>query len=327
MKGRIFSGKIIIVWVAFLLLLPAVGGAEFPEKPIQALVGWPPGSTNDMVDRAMAQVLQKILEQPVIIQNVPGGGGALVLGRIKTAKPDGYTLFQTGSAMYSRIPHMRAVPYDPLKDFNYLVQHGWFQYVIEVLSDSPWKTFEELIAYAKAYPKKVRYSTPGIGTSQHLMMEYMAMRDNLEWIHVPFLGGTEQLAALLGGHVEVSVAAVGSELEHIRTGRIRVLLLLLPKRVTLLPEVPSVLEKGYDFSVANGPCWAVPAGTPKDIQRKLESALLQATKDPTVVEVMTKWNVIVDSVDSESLTKIVEKDYRIYGELLKKLGIGIYKKE
>jgi tripartite-type tricarboxylate transporter receptor subunit TctC len=325
MKISFCKTAMVMLSAVFILSLPAVGGAEFPERPIQALVGWPAGSLNDMLDRPIAQVVQKILRQPVIIQNVPGGGGALVLGRIKITNPDGYTLFQTGSAMYSRVPHMRSVPYDPLKDFDYLVQHSWFTYVIEVLSDSPWKTFEELIAYGKANPKKLRYTTPGMGTSQHLMMTYIAMRDNLEWIHVPFNSSTEQVAALLGGHVEINVMSAGVELEHIRAGRIRPLLVLLPKRDPLFPETPSVMEKGYDFSVANGPCWAVPAGTPKDIRGKLESALLQATKDPMVVDIMKKWNMTPDSVGSESLTKIVEEDYKMYGELLKKLRIGIYK--
>lgn len=313
--------------LGLLFLAPMASIAEYPEKPIQVLVGWPVGSQNDMTDRAIAQVLQKILKQPVIIQNLPGGGGALVLGRIKTEKPDGYTLFQTGSPMYSRTPHLRAVPYDPLKDFAYLGQHAWFQYVLEVHSDTPWKTYEGLIDYVKKNPKKLRYTTSGVGTSQHLIMEYLAMRENLQWIHVPFTGGTECVTAILGGHVEAYAAAVGNELEHIRAGKLRVLLSLNPKRVPLFPDAPSVLEKGYDFAVMSGGCWTVPAATPKDIQRKLESALIQSFQDPTVTDVLNKWNWGIDPLGSETLTKMVFNDYKVNGELLKKFGLGIYKKE
>ena len=187
----------------------AVGAAEFPEKPIQVLVGWPAGSLNDMVDRAIAQVLQKILKQPVIVQNVPGGGGALVLGRIKTEKPDGYTIFQTGSPMYSRTPHTRNVNYDALKDFAFLAQDSWFQFFLEDRGDAPWKNFDEMIAYVKKNPKKVKYTTSGVGTSQHLMMEYIGMRENLQWIHVPFTGSNECVAALLGGHVDMHSGTLG----------------------------------------------------------------------------------------------------------------------
>jgi len=316
-----------MIWAVFMLSLAGFGWAEFPDKPIQVLVGWPVGSMNDMVDRAITQELQKILKQPVIVQNVPGGGGALVLGRIKTVKPDGYTLFQTGSPMYSRVPHLREVPFDPLKDFAYLAQHGWFQYVLEVRADSPWKTFEDLIAYVKANPKKVRYCTPGMGTSQHVMMEYLAMRDNLQWIHIPFNSSTEQLAALLGGHVELNVVNLGPELEQLRAGAIRILISLAPKRILLFPNIPSILEKGYDFSIVSGACWSVPVGTPKGIQQKLEKALLQAMKEPPAVEVIKKWNFAFDPLDGAYLSKMIENDYKENGELLKKFSLGIYKKQ
>jgi tripartite-type tricarboxylate transporter receptor subunit TctC len=258
---------------------------------------------------------------------MPGGGGALVLGRIKTTEPDGYTMFQTGSPQYSRMPHLRPVPYDPLKDFAYLGQHGWFQYVIEVRGDSPWKTYEDLVDYVKKNPKKLRYSTTGVGVSQHVMMEYMGRRDNLQWIHVPFAAATECTSALLGGHIEASVASVGPELEQIRAGKLRVLLCLMPKRSNLFPEVPTVLEKGYEFAVESGGCWTVPAKTPKEIQRKLEVALLQAFKDPMVIDVLTKWNWDIDPMGSEALTQMIIRDCKANGELLKKFGMGIYKKD
>jgi tripartite-type tricarboxylate transporter receptor subunit TctC len=327
MRVQFSQAKIVFFLVAFILLLPAVPRADFPEKPMQVLVGWPAGSQNDMIDRAIAHSLQKILKQPVIVQNLPGGGGALVLGRIKTEKPDGYTLFQTGTTMYSRTPHMRSVPYDTLKDFAYLAQHAIFQFCIVDLSNNPWKNYDEMIAYAKNKPNSVKYSTPGVGSSGHLIMEYIGMREKLKWIHVPFAGGTECLAALMGGHVQAYSGAQGSEVDQIRSGRLRFLLSTTPRRNTLFPDVPTVLEKGCDFAVLAGACWTVPAATPADIQLKLERALLQAFKDPMVVESITKWNMLIDPVAGESLQKMITKDYEINGELLKQLGLGLYKKK
>jgi tripartite-type tricarboxylate transporter receptor subunit TctC len=286
-------------------------------------VAW---AQNDMIDRAISQSLQKILKQPAIIQNFPGGGGALVLGKIKTEKPDGYSLFQTGTAMYSRTPYLRSVPYDPLKDFAYLAQHAMFQFCIVDRGDNPWKNYDEMIAYARKNPNTVKYSTSGVGSSMHLIMEYIAMREGLKWIHVPFTGGTEALAALLGGHVQVYSASLGTEVEQLRSGRIRFLLSTNPKRNTIFSDAPTVLEKGYDFAVVSGACWTVPAGTPKDIQRKLENALLQSFKDPSVEEVINKWNMVIEPLNGESLQKMIVKDYQINGELMKQLGLGIYKK-
>lgn len=319
--GRILLGALVV----FLSMGATVQAAEFPEKPIQVLVGWPAGSLNDSVDRVIAQVLQRILKQPVIIQNVPGGGGALVLGRIKTEKPDGYTIFQTGSPMYSRTPHTRNVNYDALKDFAFLAQDSWFQFFLEDRADSPWKNFDEMIAYVKKNPKKVKYTTSGVGTSQHLMMEYIAIRENLQWIHVPFTGGNECVAALLGGHVDLNSGSLGGELDHIKSGRLRVILAENATRLPLFPNAPTILEKGYDYSVKSGRTWTVPVGTPKDIQRKLEAALLQAFKDPTVIDALKKWDLAPESLNGDALAKMIHGDFTMNAELMKKLGL--YKKD
>jgi tripartite-type tricarboxylate transporter receptor subunit TctC len=327
MRWWVYAGGIVCAVVAVLGLGAAVASAEFPEKPIQVLVGWPAGSLNDMVDRAIAQVLQKSLKQPVVVQNLPGGGGALVLGRIKTEKPDGYTLFQTGSPMYSRTPHTRGVPYDALKDFAYLALDSWFQFFVEDRADNPWKNFDEFVAYARKHPKQIKYATSGVGTSMHLMMEHIAAREKLELIHVPFTGNTEVLAALLGGHVQLISSGLAGELEHIRSGRLRILLALNATRLPLFPEVPTILEKGYEWAVKSGRTWAVAAGTPKDIQKKLETALLEAFKDPTVIQVQKKWDLVVGQpLDSEGLTKLIHADYQFNADYMKKLGFGLYKK-
>jgi len=313
------------ILAVFLSMGAAVQAAEFPDKPIQVLVGWPAGSLNDSVDRVIGQVLQKILKQPVIIQNVPGGGGALVLGRIKTEKPDGYTIFQTGSPMYSRTPHTRNVNYDALKDFAFLAQDSWFQFFLEDRADAPWKNFDEMIAYVKKNPKKVKYTTSGVGTSQHLMMEYIGIRENLQWIHVPFTGGNECVAALLGGHVDLNSGSLGGEMDHIKSGRLRIILAENATRLPLFPNAPTILEKGYDYSVKSGRTWTVPVATPKDIQRKLESALLQAFKDPTVIDALKKWDLAPESLNGDALTKMIHADFTMNESLMKKLGL--YKKD
>jgi tripartite-type tricarboxylate transporter receptor subunit TctC len=319
MKTRIFNSGIVITLIGFILLIPAVGRTEFPEKPIQILVGWPPGSMNDTMDRPIAAALQKILKQPVIIQNQPGGGGALICGRVKTEKPDGYTLFQTGFNIYARYPHLRKLPYT-VRDFAYLAQHAWFLTGIMDHPDNPWKTFEEMVTYVKANPKKVKYTSPGVGSAEHLIMEYVGIKENLQWTHVPSAAVFECIAAVMAGHVQFASSSIGAEAEKVRAGRIRLLLITGPKRIPQFPEVPSIIEKGYDWSAQTGCTWTVPAATPKDIQQKLERALLQAFKDPTVVEVINKLNMGYEPLDSETLTKLMFKEDEINKELVIKLG-------
>lgn len=326
MRVYAFFVKMVVRAFPVLLLYVAAEAAVFPERPFQMLVGFPVGSVNDSLDRAIATPLSRILKQPVIIQNVPGAAGALVLGRVRSEKPDGYTLFQTGMNLFSQVPLMRAVPFDLLKDFAYLAQHVRAEHYLVCRSDSPWKNFEEMIQYVKKNPKKVKYSTTGVGSGPHIAMEYLAMNENLQWIHVPCIGAPEAYTALLGGHVDLGAITVGLELEYIDTGRLRPLLCLNNKRLSALPDLPTIVEKGYDFTCTSSFIWAVPVATPKNIQKILEKALLQAIAEPEVRDIIRRHNKAYDPLDGEATTKAVIKDHKVYGELMKKLGLGIFKK-
>jgi tripartite-type tricarboxylate transporter receptor subunit TctC len=132
---------------------------------------------------------------------------------------------------------------------------------------------------------------------------------------------------MMGGHVQLYSASLGTEVEQIRSGRLRFLISTNPGRNTIFKEFPTVLEKGYDFSVLSGACWTVPAATPKEIQLKLEGALLESFKEPAVIEVITKWYMVMVPMGSEALEKMIAKDFKTNGELLKHLGLGIYKEK
>jgi tripartite-type tricarboxylate transporter receptor subunit TctC len=327
MRVNVWLGTMAAAVIAFILPGLELGAAGFPERPIQVLVGWPVGSVNDSLDRAIAPPLSKILKQPVIIQNVPGGGGALFLGRVRFEKPDGYTLFQTNQNVFSQIPWQHAVPYDPLKDFAFLAQHSGTEGYLLCRSESPWKSFGELIQYARKNPKKVKFGTAGgVSTAAHMMMEYVAMKENLQWISVPFTGNPELTAALLGGHIDLAAITLATEVEFVKTGRLRPLICFNEKRMGVLPDLPTVVEMGYDFTYNVSYIWSVPAKTPMDIQKILEKALLRAFADPEVREILNKFNKTYDPVDSEATTKAVIKDHKVWGELMKKLGLGIFKK-
>ena len=313
--------------VGFLFLMgTGIAGAEFPEKPIQILVGYPVGNVNDGIDRVIAQSMQKILKKQVLVQNVPGAGGALVLNRVKTEKPDGYTLFQTGSNLFSQTPHMREVPFDPIKDFAYLGSQARFQQVINDRPDNPWKNFDEMIQYVKKHPMKVRYSSTGVGGGLHMAMLFIGLRDNLQWVHVPYNGSTEALTALLGGHVELAAVSFGLEAEYVKAGRVRPLLGLNHKRVSLFPDLPTMWDKGYGFANVASTCWAVSANTPKDIQKILEDALVKSFNDPEVIDIVNKWSMANDPIGADATTKMIAEDNVNFGSLAKKAGIGIYKK-
>jgi len=320
----------ILVSIALFLLVGGQTLADtFPSKPINLWVGWGAGSGTDISQRAIANIASKTLNQPILVSNVTGGGGTLVLGRLKAEKPDGYTIANTSSATLGRIPHLQPVPYnaqDPLKDFIPIMSYSYYLYGLAVKSDSPWKTFEEFIAYAKVNPGKIRYSTSGVGTGQHLVMEYLAMKEKIKWTHVPFATSPQSVAAVMGGHVEAN-SQTPEWKEQVDAGNMRLLVCWNDKRMPFYPNVPTLKEKGYDFAVQALILLYAPANTPKEVIATLSKAFRQASEAGEVKEVLKRLSYPHDIKESDELIQIIKKDYELNGKLFKELGIGIYKKD
>ncbi len=324
----------IMIWRKFFLSLIFPGClfisssfalADYPTRPINLIFSFGAGSGSDITGRAMANEASKILKQPIICSNQVGGGGTLSLGKLKGEKPDGYMVVNTTTGAFCRSPHMQPVPYDALKDFTFIMQYALFQYGIVVRSDSPWKTLEEFIDYAKKNPRKITYGTAGVGLGQHLVMEYLGKKLGIQWDHVPFTGGPQTVTALLGGHVN-AIAQTSEWTEYVRSGRLRLLAILTSKRMKSFPDVPTLMEKGYPFAVHAGPCFVGPAGMPKPIVEKLQNAFHQAMESKSFLDAMDRIEYTIDYKDSEALTKFIHQDYKETGDLIKILGMGLYKK-
>ena len=324
MKKGSSAGFLFIILSLFLSGFAS--GADYPTKPINLLIGYAPGGSTDLSTRALASEAAKILKQPIVCSNQVGASGTLVLGRVKGEKPDGYTIFNAPTANFDRIPHLQAVPYDPLKDFTFIMQYGLYQYGLVVRADSPWKTFEEFIDYAKKNPNKINYATSGLGSGQHLAMEYLAQKEKIQWNHVPFTGGAQAVTALLGGHVQ-AVSQTTEWKEHVIAGKVRLLVVWTSQRLKAFPDVPTLAEKGYPFAVHSGLSFMGPASMDKPVVEKLQNAFTEAMKSKVFLDVMEKFDMPPAYLGSEALTKIIHKEYKETGELIKSLGIGIYKKQ
>jgi tripartite-type tricarboxylate transporter receptor subunit TctC len=299
--------------------------SDYPTKPINLLIGYSAGGSTDLTTRALASEVAEILKRPIISSNQVGASGTLVLGRVKGEKNDGYTIYNAPTANFCRIPHLQAVPYDPLKDFTFIMQYGLYQYGIVVGADAPWKTLEELLDYAKKNPNKIKYATSGLGSGQHLVMEYLAKKLGIKWDHVPFVGGTQAVAALLGGHVQV-VSQTPEWKEHVLAGKLRLLVVCTNQRMNAFPNVPTLIEKGFNFAVHSGLSFMGPAGMPPTVVEKLQNAFAEAMKSKVFLEAMDKFDLPPAYLGSDALTKLIIKDYQETGELIKGLGIGIPKK-
>jgi tripartite-type tricarboxylate transporter receptor subunit TctC len=277
--------KRIMGLAAGLLLAVAAQAQQFPARPVTLIVPWPAGGSTDIYFRKLGEVTQRHLGQNLVIENRPGGSGMNGPATMaKTAKPDGYTISQLAISAF-RVPHMQKVDWDPINDFTYIIGLAGYTFGIVVRTDSPFKTFNDLIAYARANPGKLSYATPGTGTSLHLAMEEIAAKANVQFLHVPFKGYADGATALLGGHVMVQVDSTGWA-RQVDQGAQRLLATLGDKRTRW--GAPTVKEMGVD-TVSNSPFGLVgPKGMSRETVRVLHDAFRKSLDDPEYLKVLAQ---------------------------------------
>jgi len=294
--------------------------AEFPTKPVTVIVPWSAGGSTDTCIRVLAEATAKHLGKPVIVENKTGGGGALGPATMAaTAKPDGYTLSQIPLGVL-RLPHIMKASWDPLTDFTYIIQLAGYTYGIVVKKDAPWKNFKELIAYAKANSGKVTYSTAGVGTMQHVVMEKIARKEGFKWIHVPSKGGIEVVTATMGGHVMVG-ADPASWAPQVASGDLRLLVTWTSKRTPAWPNVPTLKELGYDI-VAYSPFGiAGPKGMDPKVVKILHDAFKKGMDDPAFQKMLAKFYFAPLYLNSADYTKNIGELYIEERENARILGL------
>lgn len=269
------------------LLLAATGalGQSFPSKPVTLIVPWPAGGSTDIYFRRLGEVARRHLGQNLVIENRPGGSGNNgPTTMAKTAQPDGYTISQLTISAF-RAPHMQKVDWNPVTDFTYIIGLAGYTFGIVVRADSPLKSFNDMIAYARANPGKLSYATPGTGTSLHLAMEEVAAKIGVEFLHVPFKGYADGAIALMGGHVMMQVDSTGWA-KQVDAGAQRLLATLGDKRTRW--GAPTVKELGVD-TVSNSPFGLVgPKGMSPQVVKTLHDAFKRSLDDPEYLKLLAQ---------------------------------------
>jgi tripartite-type tricarboxylate transporter receptor subunit TctC len=304
----------------FFVLVPVFSFAQdFPTKPVNVIVTFAPGGTLDVATRILATKAEKFLGQPVVVSNVGGGGGSVALAQVATKKPDGYEITSCTSTGLIRIPQLRAVPYGP-DDFIPVMHYAAVESGVVVKSDSPYKTFKDLVEFAKQNPGKVTYATSGAGSPMHMAMEFVAMKEGLKWTHVPQTGGAPGLAAVLGGHV-TAMSDSTEWLPHVKEGSLRLLATHGEKRMKNFPNVPTFRDLGYDFINETVFMIAAPKGTPAPVIKKLDESFRQAMDDPQFVQTIANIEFAVSYRNSADTKKYLDDAYARFAEMIKNLGI------
>jgi tripartite-type tricarboxylate transporter receptor subunit TctC len=317
-RGKIREA--VFLSMVLLLSLPNLPLAQpYPTKPVSLLISVTPGGARDTATRALAIKAEKFLGQPFIVSNNGGGGGSVAQAIVARQKPDGYHLVGCSSAALNLIPHLRSVPYK-LDDFVPIMHFGALQTGVVVRGDSPWKTFKEFVEYAKKNPGKVTYSTSGVGTPNHLGMEFIGKQEGIRWTHIPYQGGAAALTALLGGHVTAE-AGDATWSPHVLEGSVRLLAIQGEQRIKTFPNVPTFKELGYDFSYETVGMIAAPKGTPSPIINRLDESFRKGMDDPDFIKVMARLEMAVTYRNSTDTKKHIEEASVRLEKLIRELNI------
>jgi len=276
-----------LIGAALVAMTVSAQAQQFPTRSVTLIVPWPAGGTTDIGMRALASATEKHLGQSIVIENRPGAGGTIGPANMAAnAKPDGYTVAQLPITVF-RMPFIQKTSFDPAKDFTYVIHVTGYTFGVVVKSDSPWKTFPELLADAKANPGKINYGTPGPGTSLHITMEQIAKQQGLKWTHVPFKGVAESTNALLGGHIHVVSDSTGWA-ALVNSGAFRLLVTWGAERTKNWPDVPTLKEVGIDM-VSNSPFGiGGPKGMDPAVVKVLHDAFKKGMEEPSYKETMVK---------------------------------------
>jgi len=312
--------------ILFALGLAAAGLATslaraadaYPTRPITLIVPWPAGGSTDTHLRKLSELASRHLGQPIVVENKPGAGGMLgPAGMARSAAPDGYTLSQLTVAAF-RQPYMQKVDWDPLRDFTYIIGVSGYTFGMVVKSDSPFKTFNELMAYAKANPGKMSYASTGTGTSPHLLVEELAAKAGVQLLHVPFKGNADSTQALMGGHVMAQSDATGWG-KFVDQGAFRLLVTFGEQRTRW--GAPTAKELGYDV-VSYSPYGIVgPKGMDPKVVKTLHDAFKKAMDDPEHQRILQTLDQVYWYKSSEDYARWAAETFVTERALIERLGL------
>jgi tripartite-type tricarboxylate transporter receptor subunit TctC len=311
------------IGLALLVLLAAVSpaAAQYPERSVTAIVGYPAGGLADVVLRAVTEGMKKKYPRGIAVVARPGAGGTIGASEVIKSKPDGYTLGIMPLTNLVIQPQVMDLPYRTPDDCIPVISLVSWYPLLAVKQDAPWKTAQEFLAAAKASPGKVRVGSPGEGTSSHLNLEELMRLSDAKMTHVPFSGWGESSPALLGGHIEGLVAQPGEVRPLVEAKRMRVLGVFQPARNTIFPDVPTFKEIGH--GVHNGSTFflVLPSGTPPEIVRYVHDSAKAAIEDPAFVAFAKARVIDVDYRAGDKLKADLWTEFRAHTEILKRLGM------
>lgn len=321
MKTGVVSSKMLLfLYVLFALSIAQAGYtqdevAKFPDRTITLIFPTPPGNPGELAARLISKEAEKFLGKPIVILNKPGAALTIGTAAIAAAKPDGYTIGYVGGPPLFITPFLEKVPYDAIRDFKMIIQYGGTNFGVIVKSDSSFKSFKDMIEFARQNPRKLTYATAGTNSLQHITMERIARKENVQITHIPFKGTAESQAALLGGHIQFAAGDFNYSL--IEAGQTRLLLLLRDEPSAEYPQTPILKDLGYDYLYPMYLALGGPKGIPDGIVERLHDAFAKAMKQPAFISGMKELRQPIVYRNTKDLNEYVAQNYEVFSKLIK----------
>ncbi|MFC7518133.1 tripartite tricarboxylate transporter substrate binding protein [Herbaspirillum sp. GCM10030257] len=302
-----------------LLAAPFALADNFPNKTITLIVPFPPGGSTDVHLRAFSQLASKHLNQTIIVENRSGASGSVALTALKSTPPDGYKLSVVVPTSL-RLPILQKMAYDPLTDFTYISMLSSYTYVVAVPANSPFKTWKDLLAYARANPGKLSYGNAGFNSSMHLIMENAAMLEGVKLNAVPYKGDGDQIQDLVSGQLDFALPSLGGIAPMVDSGKARMLAVFTKERASRFPDVPTLPEAGTNM-IAEVPYGIVgPAGMNPKVVATLESAFRKASDELPNKQMLTQLGQVHSYLGSAEYKEWAQRTFAKEKELIKKFG-------
>ena len=298
----------------------AAHAQNFPARPIKLVIAFPAGGPTDITMRQLADNASKIIGQPVVVENKPGAGGTLPAQALQTAPADGYTIAQIPLGVF-RLPYTTKINWDPVKDISYVINVTGYAFGIVVPANSPFKTWQDFVAYAKANPGRLTYGSTGNLTSPHLTTELIAQKAGIELQHVPYKGSADLMLAVISGQLMAAADSTGFA-PQVEAGKLRVLNTWGEKRLAKFPDAPTLKELGYDIVQSSPFGIGAPKGTPPEVVKKLHDAFKQAMEEPSYVAALGRYDMLPNYMSTADYTKFAQATFMREKALIEKLGLA-----
>lgn len=320
--AKVFCSGTIVLFVASLLMVGRyTEAASFPTRPIDFIITYSAGGTTDLSCRGLCEAAAKHLGQPFVPINKTGGSAVTGTAIIKNSKPDGYTVGVFTQSPAFIIPFVQEIPYDTLKDFTPIAHFGEYIYPLLVRVDKPWKTWKELVDWARKHPGEIRVGITGAKYTQvqGIALTRIEMKENVKFTYIPFKGGPETLTALLGGNIDLYGSTLDTTTkDFINMGKVRILSFLSKSKFGGFENIPSTGEI-YGISVSNLIGVVGPRGIPPTVTKTLESAFMKGLKDPSFIDLMKRMDTAIVPMTGEEMGRYIKKVYYEQKDIIKKL--------